>query len=274
MNVNEADEFTASVPVIDDGDTCGNQEHLATAQALANRTKYLKGRADPVYDLMTGAKTSVSVGLDAITADVSAVPFPNESAPFNALNPPGVMGRGLARWIKAAHDSILGLRAGDTTTWSRPLQCLAPAALTKWDAVADATIGLALAQVTADSTPIYLQLPLPGIAGFIKQVGIQVNGGAGHGALPATKPRLRLMRSSVNTGIVTDNEIAGANDSSSDVTAYQALHTIVLTGLSVSVQPAAGSLSLYLKVTGESGASSIGGEFKVGHVFVVTNPNP
>jgi hypothetical protein len=272
--IEELDEFTASVPVIDDGDTCGNFEHKQTAQALANRTKNLKGLAQPVYDLMTGAKTSVSVGLDTITADLSAVPFPNESAPFNALNPPGVMGRGLARWIKAAHDAVFGLRAGDFTTWSRPVQCIAPAALTKWDAVADATIGLALAQVTADSTPLYLQLPLPGIAGYIKQVGITVNGGAGHGALPATKPRLRLIRSSVNTGIVTDNEVAGANDSSVDVTAYQQLHTIVLTGLSIAVTPAAGSLWTYLKVTGESGASSINGEFKIGGVFVVTNPNP
>ena len=42
MNVTELDEFTTNVPVIDDGDTCGNVEHLATAQALANRTKHLR----------------------------------------------------------------------------------------------------------------------------------------------------------------------------------------------------------------------------------------
>lgn len=275
MNIEEESDFTSVVPVIDDGDTCGNFEHLQTAQALANRTKYLRDRVDPMYELATGAKTSVAVALSSISANTVDVPFPNEGTPFNALNPAGVMGRGLARWIKAAHEATLGLRAGNTTIFYPPLQAYGPAALTNWATLdAGAGVGLTLAQILNGSTFVHFPVPHPGVAGFIKEVGLYVHGGGGHGALPATKPRLRLIRASISGGTITHNEIAAVNDGSVDVAAYQTNHTIVLSGLSLAVLSPAQSLWTYLAITGESGANSIAGEFKILGYYVVTNPNP
>jgi hypothetical protein len=42
VNITGIDQWDANVGVIDDGDVCGNAEHLATAQSLANRTTHLR----------------------------------------------------------------------------------------------------------------------------------------------------------------------------------------------------------------------------------------
>jgi hypothetical protein len=271
VNLEEQNDFTSVVPVIDDGDPCCNAEHKATAQALANRTKYLRERADPLYDLATGAKTSAMVALSSITGDTADVPFPNEETPFNALNPPGVMGRGLARWIKAAHNAILGIRPGNTAVWFLPTQGLAPANAT-WAIITDGSLGPSLAQISSTPTPLYLGIPLPGITGLIKEIGAYVTGGAGHSGLPATMPRLRLIRTSISGGTTTHNELAGVNDPSASLGAYQQQHTIVLTGLTVPVTPPAPSAWTYLNFTGETGANALSGEFKLGGLYVVTSP--
>lgn len=42
MNITPSATLPSTIPVIDDGDTCSNAEHAATAQALANYCKYLE----------------------------------------------------------------------------------------------------------------------------------------------------------------------------------------------------------------------------------------
>jgi hypothetical protein len=269
----EVDEFTTDVPLIDDGTLITNAELKKTAQAFANRTNNLNRRAEEVESVTRGTLAPVTLALANANNNLSDLALPNESL-LGASNAVGTMGRGLAAWVRATHDRIFGAKPGDHSVFFPPMQCYAPAPVAKWDTLDDVTVGWSLAQITADTTPLFLALPLPGIAGFIKQVGVYVHGGAGHAALPATKPRIRLMRASVSAGIVTHNEVAALNDSSVDVAAYQTTHTITLTGLSLGVTPTSPSLWTYVRFTGESGANSLAGEFKITGGFVVVNPNP
>jgi hypothetical protein len=61
MIVTEIDEFTAEVQVIDNGDRCGNAEHLATAQALANRTRNHKTRLDTIDTRISGLEVAARI---------------------------------------------------------------------------------------------------------------------------------------------------------------------------------------------------------------------
>lgn len=65
MDIPGSDAFPANVPVIDDGDTCSNSEHGATAQALADRTKYLANR-------IAGAVAAVKIYYPASHAEVGS----------------------------------------------------------------------------------------------------------------------------------------------------------------------------------------------------------
>lgn len=58
-----------------------------------------------------------------------------------------------------------------------------------------------------------------------------VQGGGAHGALPATMPQFRLR--SVTAGGVAANEVSPTADSSADVAAFETVHTVEVTGLSV-----------------------------------------
>jgi hypothetical protein len=65
MNVTPNNAWPGSFPVIDDGDVCGNAEHLATAQSLADAVTYLKTRvvgARPSYEYILPL---VNLGLSA-----------------------------------------------------------------------------------------------------------------------------------------------------------------------------------------------------------------
>lgn len=57
MNIAGNDNFPANVRVIDDGDTCSNAEHGATAQDLADRTKWAYLRLNPFWAGGTVAPT-------------------------------------------------------------------------------------------------------------------------------------------------------------------------------------------------------------------------
>jgi hypothetical protein len=277
--IEETDEFTSGIPVIDDGDVCGQIEHGATAKALANRTKHLKRRVEAI-ESVTRPTTEEGGTLDPVllpfaSADntLDALQLPNESK-LGASNQIGVMGRRLAAWIRYTHDRILGLRPGTTTIYL-PLIQVIPAPAAKWDRIgSDVLLGdPALAQIANDSTPLYLAIPLPSFSGVIQSIGVYCNGGAGHGGLPATMPRLRLMRPVTGIGVITHTEIAAVNDGSATVGAYQSIHSITLSSLGYAIQPTPPSLWTYLKLTGESGANSIGGEFKISGLFVNVTPS-
>lgn len=278
MNITTVDDFTESIPVIDDGDTCGQIEHGATAQALGNRTHNLNRRTIALESVTRAAAEDGSalnpVLLQLANADntLDALPLPNESQ-LGAANQIGVMGRRLAAWIRYTHERLLGFRAGTTTIYLPLMPVFHTPPATKWDVTIDGTLGRVLTMIDNDLTPVYLALPLPAIAGVIKEVGVYVIGGAGHAGLPATRPRVRLIRPGNPAGVWADTELAAADDPSASVGAYQGVHTISLTNLNVVVQPSAPSVWTYLHVTGESGANSIDGEFKMKGIYVNVAPN-
>lgn len=279
MNLEIQDSFDAAVPVIDDGDVCGNFEHKATAQALANRTEHTKNRAQPVYDLMTGAKDSVALALTSVVGDAANVALPNESTPFNPLNPPGVMGRGLARWIRYLFDRLPGADQGSHGLVIPLVQLGVPASGSTWGLIEDADGSKIIQSTVGGSEVIRLTLPLPS-KGFLKTVHLYVKGGDGtpqHGALPGTKPAVALRRKALIPGsplLFSESVVATATDGSANVTAYEQAHAISLTGLSVNLDTANPNLDMFLRVTGESGANSVAASFRIFGIGAVVSALP
>jgi hypothetical protein len=76
---------------------------------------------------------------------------------------------------------------------------------------------------------------------------LPVRGAAGHVALPASKPIIRLRAGGTGTLV---------GDPSPDVASYEASHTISQSGLSFAIDAAAGPCG-YLEITTESGANSL-----------------
>jgi hypothetical protein len=100
-------------------------------------------------------------------------------------------------------------------------------------------------------------------------VRLVVQGGAGHAALPSTMPQFRI-RSVTNGGVAAD-EVSPVADSSADATAFELVHTIEVTGLSVVISNTTKRYTLVF--TAESTADGEAA-FKVFHPyfdFTMTN---
>jgi hypothetical protein len=76
----------------------------------------------------------------------------------------------------------------------------------------------------------------------------------GHGGLPGTPPNVRFGQLNVTTGVITN--IGSAADPSGTVGAYQAYHTIPISGLTQSLYT---SNPYVVSVKGESGANALAG---------------
>jgi hypothetical protein len=89
------------------------------------------------------------------------------------------------------------------------------------------------------------------IVGTLAQLHLYLKGSAGHGALPGTMPSMTLVEEV--PGVSSTTVIATVYDTAADVAAYEVLHSISATGLSISVS----ATKLYrLILTGEAGANS------------------
>lgn len=88
--------------------------------------------------------------------------------------------------------------------------------------------------------------------GTITAITAYVDPKNGHAGLPGTMPRIKL--SSRTHGVDGDTDIAQQTDTSANLTAYQALHTITLSGLSQTVD---GTKMYYVEVQSEGGANAL-----------------
>lgn len=187
MLVTGADAWVDQVRVIDDGDSCSNAEHGATATDLASRTTHLR-------NALPGVAPSIIVQVNL--------------AAFNADN-----------WVP-----------GSTISFGQ------------W--------------VNSDTTGAgFLVFHFPtNLKGKITAVKAHVMGtsaaGAGHAALPATKPVLTLVRHKFADGLTT---VASQADPSATVGAYNAAHTIELTGLNATLEE---GREYFIQLTGETGANA------------------
>lgn len=124
-------------------------------------------------------------------------------------------------------------------------------ATTTW--IYDHVTGALIQQSNAGPVPGVVPLKLPDGA-TITGLKMWLQGGAGHGALPANLPTVQLVESTLATGTTTN--LATLTDAPVNVAAYEAVH--VLSG-AVGGSPvvAAATKRYYARVNGESGANSL-----------------
>lgn len=250
IKINEADEFTATVPVANNAEFCSHGERLATAQALANRTKNLNGRLASVEAITVVGTGKLLKFTDSLSSLADLV-LPDKLGLNNVIK---TMGEGLAAWTKYAIDRLPGVSLDDQTQSHPPVVIGALGAT--WT-FTDASSVPFISQAVLDSGRLYLAMPLPRW-GYLKAVSVTILPDSAHAALPAVKPRLCVGRILVDIidGSNDYSEIAAADDSSANTTAYHVTHQISLSGLSVPLT-ATPYKQFYLKFTGESGANSV-----------------
>lgn len=101
---------------------------------------------------------------------------------------------------------------------------------------------------------IDLNAQLPPSVTTISGVTVQLKGATGHGALPSTMPQVSLASYVPGFGPSTYFTV---NDTSANVAAYEAVHSVTATFGPFTAAPAGGRL--ILKVTGENGGTAVPG---------------
>lgn len=98
-----------------------------------------------------------------------------------------------------------------------------------------------------------LDIPLEGLphGNVLQSVVLRWQGAGGHGALP-TMPSIELFKVNFDG---TQTSLGSQADTAADVTAYEAVHSISLTGLSETIDY--GTARYVLTVTGETGANFV-----------------
>ncbi len=124
----------------------------------------------------------------------------------------------------------------------------------------------------ADGGALYFPLPLMAAYGTLKEVHLIVDGGSTHGGVPATKPKITIMRNVATIGaasITAPASVGTATDSSASVGSYELVHAISVTGLAVVPTDIN---THWLKVEGETGANSVANELRVLRAYAVVGP--
>ncbi len=113
--------------------------------------------------------------------------------------------------------------------------------------------------VTSAGT-LRFHMPLPDF-GKMTALTLTVDGGSAHGALPATMPRIALIKIAhiVGNASISETTIATLTDASANVAAYELIHTISITGLSETLSVNADWL---IVIEGETGANSLANQFR------------
>lgn len=113
---------------------------------------------------------------------------------------------------------------------------------------------------TATGGQFVVALPLPP-KGRLTEFHVFVEGIGAHAALPAQRPLFHVYQTGWTPGGAASaySVIGTATDPSATLAAYETVHAISLTGLSVDLSwtPAEPGRALYLRIIGESGANSL-----------------
>lgn len=199
MLVTGTDTWVDEVRVIDDGDSCSNAEHGATATDLANRTTHVRNAVPGVAPSLV-----VKVPLTAWSS---------------------------SKWVQGSTVNLATWVNNDTSA--------------------------------AGELNFHVPTTLKGKITAVKVYVTGTNGfGSPHAALPATKPVLRLVSQELAVGATV---VASQTDPSATVGAYNANHTIEITGLS---SPFALGREYFVQLTGETGANAEDLKFRLASVEV------
>lgn len=151
--------------------------------------------------------------------------------------------------VTNAVDKRSGALEVTSQSYTYVLPSIAHAVDGKWDAEANGRY-----QQTSLTAPInaYYPLYLPN-GSVITAARAYLIGAAGHSALPAQMPTIRVESVVISTG-TTGNLIGTGTDASASVGAYETLHYMETTGTSAAIDRT--TKAYHVAVTGESGANS------------------
>ncbi len=109
------------------------------------------------------------------------------------------------------------------------------------------------------------------IVGKLDQVIAHVSGGTPgqHAGLPTGKPNVSLFSVDLTTVTGTTTNIGSANDASATLAAYEAAHTIAITGIA---QTLSATSEYFIKFSGESGTNSLANAVRLLCLEVVYTP--
>lgn len=258
IQVKESDEFTAVVPVANNGEDCTHAERLGTAQALTNRTRHhentLRGTPPEGIELLLFS----SLGSGEI---VENHPVPTQRLGADNLFT-GITTRTL-KMLKFFKERVAGLKTGDNQMFWDPFFMMS-ADFPNWEYKTVSGIQLA-SQKTATSSA-QIRVPLPGLpkAGVIKTVSVRCKG-IGHSAKPANMPSIALERYVATAGGLGVADLGAQTDASVDQAAYDAAHLITISGLSENLaNPSSFNTIFYrVRISGEHGTNSLPDGFVV-----------
>lgn len=108
--------------------------------------------------------------------------------------------------------------------------------------------------LSSSATAVQFIVPVYGVPGFgrIREVGVYLEGATGHAGLPATMPKVELIKFVDSTTTLVGEQ----SDTSANTTAYEARHSILLSGLTHSIDPLA---AYFIRFTNEGSTNAATG---------------
>jgi hypothetical protein len=252
-NVQESDNFVATIPVPDRDDpgSVFVPTVAAATGGLANRTRH-------THNTLTGNATFDALDFVGVSEQLAT----QYIIPTERLGPNNLWTVNLTRvaqslkWLK---QRVVGLKAGTQQIWVPPYIFSSSAG--DWALKNSGAGGAPFAlQAEATSTSSVV-IPLPNFAraGTLTTVTMRVSSLVVHSALPANMPKLEVFRFVVASpsGDYSPFLVGDATDASASVAAYDATHTVSVTGRNEDFASPVTSFAGYaVKVTGEWGTNA------------------
>jgi hypothetical protein len=247
--VTESDTFDAAVTAPSVNDTNYPTVVPQMATQLANRTRYLTN---------TLMGTAGGTGEFLLDADVTAhdqistlVPKSSRANMFR-ISLTQVLGRVLFQRTRITNLSeyVWGAPGATAKSVNMPIAPIYIGAVPPAFSSVLTSDVLSWTQADVVGPPAFIW-PIHGLPpnGQITALQMQVKG-SGHGALPATMPKVELWRQTIDSTTL----VASATDASASVVAYEALHAIQNLSLTENVSA---TYNYFVKFTGEGGANSV-----------------
>lgn len=260
--IQEVDEYTTTVPVANNAEYCSHQERLATAQALANRTHRmnltLQGGGNSIETIHDVDVTpSESVGIITPKADYAFLLW----GTFRDL-----FSRVVGNTKRVAQMRSLSPGLGPAPSTIRfPVRFVSESGIGwVYDNGANASEAPCVLQSSTSAENLKIQLPpiAPGLT--ITAVSVSLGSTVSHSGLPATMPQLSLYASgiaAIDPGPPVSFIVGAAQvDTSANLSAYEFLHSITVSGLSHTV---GSNAWFFLSLRGEGGTNSQANALKV-----------
>lgn len=271
-----AEAFSGATVTIPSGTLYSQLVALQSAanEDIAARTAWLGGRTNPATNVFAAVDKIITDLAVTTTSDDGAerIGAATSSGSPTSLATTSVRGQidellaaVNARGRIASTESISGAWTFDNLTLSSTNKVkLASRSLTRYVSCvpydrfvlatwkAPHTNPFVAEQLALNTTELPFSCPVPH-GNRITSIVMQINPADGHAALPASKPRFRLIQWDPATG--TETDLATGTDAAPDNTTYDTRHNVTASGLTIDIDTTL--YEYYISVRGESGANSI-----------------